>query len=93
MITSYDAIQTMDRVEDAESIPYLDLRREAENATELWEYWSCGAYNEESLGVLFFPEIGRAGIAHGGDAVWTDADSVQDAIERYFGEDDKEISD
>lgn len=91
MMTCYDDIQAMDKRNDPEDIPYLDLREEARTAKAQWEYWSCNAYNETSIGVLFFPSARRAGIAHGGEAAWTDADSVRDAIERYFGEENKEM--
>jgi hypothetical protein len=40
----------------------------------------------ELLEVLYAPELGRAGIAWGADAGWTDCDSVQDAIERFLGD-------
>lgn len=41
--------------------------------------------------VLYIPSVGRAGIAWGADADWTDADSIEDAIERYLGIDGKEM--
>lgn len=44
-----------------------------------------------AITVLWMPRIGHAGLVHGGDAVWTDADSVQDAIERLLGDEGKEI--
>ena len=49
--------------------------------------------NSESLGVVFASATGRAGVAWGGTAWWTDADSVSDALNRYFDDDDEEEED
>jgi hypothetical protein len=74
----------------------LDLRAEATHLTAAGESWECWQeaqkYNEETITVLYVPEVGRAGIAWGADAQWTDATSVQDALERYLGVDGKEMS-
>jgi hypothetical protein len=41
-------------------------------------------YRETVTGeMLWFPAIGRAGIAWGGGANWTDADSPEDALQRW----------
>lgn len=34
--------------------------------------------------IVFFPHLGRAGIAFGGEAIWTDASSADEAMERYL---------
>jgi hypothetical protein len=39
----------------------------------------------EIIEVLYAPEIGRAGLAWGADADWTDCESIEDAIERFLG--------
>ncbi len=95
---TYEDIQTMDQLsqDDFEGhgsnlTTTFDISAD-ELTAQQWELWSCCAYNEPNLHVLYFPTCGRAGVVHGGDAAWTDADSVQDAIERYFGDDDKEMS-
>lgn len=40
----------------------------------------------ERAEVLFFPFARRAGIAWGGNAVWTDANSIEDALNRYLND-------
>ena len=45
--------------------------------------------NSEAIEVAYFPESGRAGISWGSYPEWTDADSVEDAIERFLGINDK----
>lgn len=47
--------------------------------------------NSQSIEVIFTPDANRAGVTWGADAVWTDADGIEDAIERYLGIDDKEM--
>ena len=84
----------MTRIEDPEDIVPNDLRAEAqslEQAGEEWEAWLAAAYNEEGITILWLPAVGRAGIAWGSDAEWTEADSAQDALARFLGEDDKEM--
>lgn len=41
----------------------------------------------EQADVAFFASVGRAGIAWGADAQWTDATSIEDAINRYLSDD------
>lgn len=88
---TYHDIQTMDQITREEyELCGADLLKEFD-VTESklgsgpYELWRAGAYNQTPIYVLWFDRDGRAGIIHGGDPVWTDADSVQDAIERYFG--------
>ena len=94
---TYDDIQTMDQItQDDFEAHGADLAKafdvsEAELDSGAWELWRADAYNQPALHVLWFPDAGRAGIIHGGNPVWTDADSVQDALERYFGDEEKEI--
>ncbi len=45
----------------------------------------------EATQVVFFPAIGRGGVADGADAVWTDADSIEDVVARFVGEGGKEM--
>jgi hypothetical protein len=83
-------------IADLSPIGALDLREEAKNAflredeTEV-HYLVATAYNSEAVQVLYCPRSGRAGVGWGADAVWTDADSAEDALERYFGVDGKEM--
>jgi hypothetical protein len=56
-------------------------------ATILW----AGAYNSEGIAVVYFDHAGRAGVAWGGGPDWTDAESAEDALERYFGVNGKEM--
>ena len=91
---NYEDIQTMTPVKKWEEIHPLDLREEAKSLSEQGETYQvavAGAYNEESITVLYIPSIGRAGIAWGSDAEWTDADSIDDALQRFFGVEDKEM--
>ena len=94
-IRTYADLETLTPVSRVDDIGPLDLRAEATHLTaagEPWECWVAGKYNEEAITVLYVPAVGRAGIAWGADAQWTDATSVQDALERYFGDDCKEMS-
>lgn len=103
MIRNYDDITTIDRYEISsendvhEYIQATDLRAEAlayltdPDYVGGLTYLRAGAYNEEALEILYFPESGRAGVAWGADAQWTDADSADDALEHYFGVDDKDM--
>lgn len=45
----------------------------------------------EHLQVAFFPTESRAGLAWGGDAQWTDAESIDDAVQRFLGVGGKEM--
>lgn len=101
MIRSYDDITTIDRyaieTEDQahDTIRPRDLLHEAltylaQGHTDA-EYLTAGAYNAEGVSVLYLPDWQRGGIAWGADATWTDADSADDALERFFGVDGKEM--
>lgn len=82
---NYNDIQTLIQVEELSSV---DLREEAEQCKRngyTVECWVAGAYNEPSIEVLWLPEYGSAGVAWGSDAVWIDAASVDDALQRFFG--------
>jgi hypothetical protein len=67
----------------------LDLRRDAANIMREGEPVEAALVTVEGqaepLNVLYCPEDGRAGIADGADAEWTDASSVEDAVQRYLG--------
>jgi hypothetical protein len=98
-VKTYD-ITTVDRTvirdtDAAEDITSLDLRQEMmaylAAGHEDAEFLRAGAYNAVAVEVIYFPDSGRAGIAWGADASWTDADSVQDGLERYFGIGGKEM--
>lgn len=51
-----------------------------------------GSANVEKAQVAFFPSTNRAGISWGADADWTDASSIEDAVERYLGINEKYMS-
>lgn len=74
------------RLEDwrlLEEIPVTDLRREAARAKEAgesWEYFNVVyADRAEQARVLILPAAGRAGVAWGADAQWTDLKAGEDA--------------
>jgi hypothetical protein len=50
---------------------------------------ACGRIEgqPERFEVAFFPREGRAGIACGADAAWTDATSITDALDRWIAGD------
>lgn len=85
---TYNDIETFCRVEQVSA---LDLRHWTPADGTPYEYWRAGAYNQEALEILWLPTIHRAGIAWGADAVWTDAKSAKDALERYFGVNGKDM--
>ena len=62
-----------------------DLRREAacHEDAEMWKTDEC---NAEQVEILWLPSSKRAGISYGADGGWTDAISVQDALERFFAD-------
>ena len=94
MIGTQD-IETMTMVGEPEDIVALDLRAVAVELTaegKRWECWQAGAYNQQSISVLWVPDLCRAGVCDGGDSQWTDAYSVDDALQRYFGEAGKEMT-
>ena len=86
--------------EDCESIGPIDLTEEAKRYISDPDYRSSaaaviicghavlgdgeGAVEPEGLTILYFPAESMAGIAWGGDASWTDADSLEDAIEHWL---------
>ena len=55
------------------------------------QYLRAAAGTAEAVEVVYLPDNGRAGVARGGDASWTDAGGAGDALERYFGVNGKEM--
>ena len=49
-------------------------------------------WEPEAVEVLFVDSVYRAGVAHGAPADWTDADSIEDAVERYLEINGKEMT-
>lgn len=41
-------------------------------------------FEETGPEILYYPDEGRAGIAWDADAEWTDAHSIENAIDRFF---------
>jgi len=95
---NYGDWETLELVMDQDSTGdfiHADLRKEALWALddhEPWELWQARAYNQETIEVLWCPKLQLAGIAWGADAQWTDAESVDDALKRFFSVDGKEMS-
>lgn len=74
-----------------EALSATDLREEAEAILARGEGPVEAARvriegEPEHIDVLYLPEVGRAGLAWGADADWTDCDSLEDAIRRYLGD-------
>ncbi len=97
-IRTFDEITSRDRklvsMADVDEIGSRDLRGAAEehlSAHPVVEHLLAGAFNAEGVEVVWFPESGRAGVAWGGGADWTDASSADDALRRYFGVDGAEM--
>lgn len=96
-IRTYNDITSRDRklvsLADADEVRATDLRREVEEYLgsgtngPVVEHLIAGAFNQQSIEVVYFPDTGRAGVCHGGNAAWTDASSAEDALRRYFGVD------
>lgn len=95
---TYDDVQAFTQVPESywqtHGCP-MDLRHDADisfGESVPHEWWVASAYNAESIIVLWYPGLGRAGVSYAGSpAAWTDADSAKDALERYLGEDGKEM--
>lgn len=73
-----------------EDVSATDLRREgyeAEQEGSDYAAYRLWHYPTQRVGYLvFFPEAGRAGIADGGDAVWTDAKNAEEALSRWVSD-------
>ena len=81
---------------DLDKISAIDLRKIAatEGGYEAYILTPVGAdgYRQSvAAQMIWHAEAGRAGIAWGADADWTDAQSPEDAAERFFGINDKEM--
>ncbi len=83
---------------DLDQIVPCDMRREVEdNPGTRYEYYTGQVFNEdgnayaEGIRVLYLPQEGRAGVCWGGDSRWTDCESAEDAVDRFFGNDGKEM--
>lgn len=81
--------------DETRAIRSIDLRHEADELNQKQVGWEYARYlidgEATAVDVLFVPSADRAGVAWGADADWTDASSLDDAIERYFGIDGKEM--
>ena len=64
----------------------IDLRKEAVTG-ECDCLRSSETVGADAIELVYFPEIGRAGVASGSDAEWTDASSAADALRRYLNND------
>jgi hypothetical protein len=85
---------TCDTIKKIKEIVPSDMEEQARNDPR----WRCyrlrapAGEGPDRVWILWYPEILRAGICWGGVTDWTDADSPDDAYERYFGIDGKEMS-
>lgn len=85
-----------------QQIPTSELSS-TELAKEIWSYpqvvcaraWRMSPdgllQDMSAVEVLYIPSISRAGIAWGTDVVWTDADSIDNALDRFFSVDWKAL--
>lgn len=79
---------------DGRAPTYRDLLDEtaaAAAADEPWELYEITLYGEDGYAesgkraeVLWLPGEQRAGVCFGGDSMWTDADSPEDAVRRVL---------
>jgi hypothetical protein len=78
---------------------HSDLATEAKATTEAWHRYEATPLTPDGyrtlpvIEMLYVPALGRAGLACGGDAVWTFAEDPHDALERYLGRNGKELED
>jgi hypothetical protein len=70
LVTSIDLTEEASQLEEEAEIAYITVYDDG-----IQRGWDRGQ-------VVFFPELHRAGISWGGDPEWTDADSIEDAVER-----------
>lgn len=96
VITTPDQIQL--HAVGLDDLTAMDLRNEAAPSTH-WNAYYVVLYDEpgyawagERAELLYNDETGRAGISWGADAQWTDCDSAQDAAERFWSVNGKEMS-
>ena len=69
----------------------IDLREEVATLAETDPHWTCTAFRVVSpqiaeVGNLLYVSCGRAGIAWGADAAWTDCIDEEDALRRYLAD-------
>ena len=83
---------------DIKEIGSIDLQEEINASPEAdWEAYTFCEYNAEGVEnqvrgeILYSPSLGRAGIAYGGDASWTDCVNEDDAMQRFFQINQKEM--
>lgn len=99
IIEYYDDLVTLADIKDTISDP--DLKSEAIdsfNSNEKIVFAVAQGIDENGyriqtdiISILFFPGISRAGLCANGDTSWTDCDSIEDALERFLGINDKEM--
>lgn len=93
---SADTINTIANAHYAETLTQItgsllkssDLRKEAKRVGVFREcYRSSETVGADAIEIVYFPEIGRAGVASGSGTEWTDASSAADALRRYLNDD------
>ena len=84
---------------DLADVSSFDLQKEIADNPDItdWQAFSFYEYDDQeyeksvSGTCLYSKTIGRAGIEYGADAAWTDCDDEDDAMDRYFENDGKEM--
>lgn len=75
---------------EPDDIAPLDLREDATFTGSEYQYITATVEDQGkrySIQILWLPDVDRAGICTGGDSVWTDATSPEDAIRRFIEDD------
>lgn len=83
-MTTQEYAATLTQV-SADDLRSIDLRNEAASG-ECDCLRSSMTVGADLIEIVFFPETGRAGLAAGADADWTDASSAADALDRYLND-------
>lgn len=81
---------------DLGNVSAIDLSQIIENergydAYRVYPIGEDGYRQSVSAQMIYNAEAGRAGIAWGGNSMWTDCSSPEDAAERFFEINDKEM--
>ena len=63
-----------------------DLQQEMLSCGDMPSYRYAAVVNGQLMELMWIPDVGRAGVAHGADAQWTDADAPAQALARYLND-------
>ncbi len=74
----------------ASELSAVDLTQEAMELAKQGSAYELFAVeiegSAEAASLLWVPDAGRAGVAHGADAQWTDAKDPHDAVRRFLAD-------